>query len=92
MEGVIKKILPKGGYGFIQSEELPQDLFFHFSAVEWGITVFNNLVSGQKVTFEVTKWSKPGSKQAVNICLIEEGGEKKHKAAKKASDSWEDAE
>jgi cold shock CspA family protein len=33
LEGVIKKVLNKG-YGFIQSDELPEDLFFHFSAVE----------------------------------------------------------
>jgi len=46
-EGVIKKVLDKG-FGFITTMK-GKDLFFHSSAVQ-GID-FNQLISGQKVTY-----------------------------------------
>ncbi len=68
-EGVIKKIKDKW-FWFIQAEWLSEDLFFHFTAFEWGTDTFNSLKEWQKVSFQIWKGSKPGSKQAINIKLI----------------------
>jgi cold shock CspA family protein len=70
LEGVIKKVLNKW-FGFIQADWLPEDLFFHFTAFEWGTDTFNSLREWQKVSFEIWKGSKPGTKQAINIKLID---------------------
>lgn len=57
------------GFGFITPEEWGDDLFFHFSALEWGDLAFKKLEIGQKLQFEVINWRKAGTKQASNVTL-----------------------
>ena len=69
MLGTIKKKVMDKGFGFITPENGGEDLFFHFSAIEWGVNAFETVEIGQKVEFEVINGRKPGSKQANNITL-----------------------
>lgn len=71
MLGTIKNIKSQNGFGFISPENGGEDLFFHFSALEWGVNTFNSVEIWQKVEFEVIDGKKPGSKQASNITLAE---------------------
>lgn len=65
MTGTIKK-LNERGFGFIEQEGQPGDLFFHKSALV-GVT-FEELKEGDSVTFEVEA-AKPEGKgpSAVNV-------------------------
>lgn len=62
MTGTIKRLMDKG-YGFISSDELDKDIFFHSSAL---VDVeFNDLREGDKVTFETQETDK--GMNAVNV-------------------------
>jgi CspA family cold shock protein len=52
MTGTIKKKTDKG-FGFIESEEVEKDVFFHSSALK--DVTFDELREGDAVTFEVEK-------------------------------------
>lgn len=69
MKGFIKSIKAQNGFGFIIPKGWKEDLFFHFSALEWGIETFNKLEENQAVEFDVIDGKKPGTKQASNIKL-----------------------
>lgn len=62
MKGIIKKITDKG-FGFISSEGLGKDVFFHSNSLV-GVT-FDELREGDTVTFE-TEESQKGL-NAVNV-------------------------
>lgn len=70
MLGTIKKKVLDKGFGFISPENGGEDLFFHFSAIEGGVTWFESVEAGQKVEFDVINGRKPGTKQASNITLV----------------------
>ncbi len=55
MTGTIKRLMDKG-YGFISSDELEKDVFFHSTALK--DVEFNELQEGDKVTFEVKETDK----------------------------------
>jgi len=55
MTGTIKRLMDKG-YGFIASEEVDKDVFFHSSELV-GVE-FNELREGDRVTFEVKRTDK----------------------------------
>jgi CspA family cold shock protein len=62
MNGIIKKKTEKG-FGFIKSEGLDKDLFFHSNSVVG--TTFDELNEGDRVTFETE--DSPKGKNAVNV-------------------------
>lgn len=62
MTGVIKKITDKG-FGFISSEELGKDLFFHSNGLV-GVS-FDELREGDKVSFETEQ--SPKGLNAINV-------------------------
>ena len=62
MQGTIKRLMDQG-YGFIASDEVEKDLFFHSSALN-GVE-FNDLREGDKVTFETEETDK--GLNAVNV-------------------------
>ena len=61
--GIVKWFNDAKGFGFITPDEVGEDLFAHFSAIE--IDGFKTLKEGQKVTFEVV--TGPKGKQAAHI-------------------------
>ena len=62
MTGTIKKITDKG-FGFIASESLPKDLFFHSNSLV-GVT-FDELREGDAVSFDTE--DSPKGMNAVNV-------------------------
>ncbi len=54
------------GYGFIESDEVENDLFFHAKELSEDVD-FNSLQEGQAVTFEVEE--TPKGMNAVNVQL-----------------------
>ncbi len=64
MNGVIKKITDRG-FGFISSEELGKDLFFHSNALV-GVE-FTELREGAAVSFETEE--SPKGLNAINVQL-----------------------
>lgn len=65
MKGQIVTLKEKG-FGFIRSEELEDNLFFHASDLE--NAEFNSLEEGQEVEFEVSEGRDGKSKAAsVNV-------------------------
>ncbi len=63
-EGTIKRLTDKG-FGFIETADSDQDMFFHMSAVT-GIE-YDQLNEGQKVTFDVG--AGPKGPRAENVQL-----------------------
>lgn len=55
MTGTIKKLTDKG-FGFIVSDEMDKDIFFHSSELQ-GVT-FEDLREGDAVNFEIVKSDK----------------------------------
>jgi len=55
MQGTIKRLMDKG-YGFIASDEIEKDVFFH--STELVGCEFNDLQEGDKVTFETAETDK----------------------------------
>ncbi len=64
MNGVIKKLTDKG-FGFISSDSLGKDLFFHSNSLV-GVS-YNELHEGDQVTFESEE--SPKGLNAVNVKL-----------------------
>ena len=62
MKGTIKKLTEKG-FGFISSESLEKDIFFHMNSLV-GIT-FEELREGDAVSFETEE--SPKGLNAVNV-------------------------
>ena len=62
MTGTIKRKMPKG-FGFISSEELDKDVFFHSSALV--DVAFDDIQEGDTVTFETQETDK--GLNAVNV-------------------------
>ncbi len=62
MNGVIKKKTEKG-FGFIKSEGLDKDLFFHSNSVVG--TTYDELNEGDNVTFETE--DTPKGRNAVSV-------------------------
>ncbi len=56
MTGTIKKLISDKGFGFIASDELEKDVFFHSSELQ-GVE-FPELQEGDAVTFEVQESDK----------------------------------
>ena len=67
MKGTIKVL--KQGFGFIQSEESENDVFFHANNLE-GVD-FDSLNEGETLEFEVGE-GKNGKEQAINITLVQD--------------------
>jgi CspA family cold shock protein len=63
-QGIIKKIVPDKGYGFIRGDN--GELFFHRSAVKEG--TFDDLREGQQVEF--TEGEGPKGPRAENVRCI----------------------
>lgn len=55
--GKITKIIQKDGYGFIRTPELPRDVFLHAKNCVLG-TIFDSLMEGQEVAFDVKETPK----------------------------------
>jgi CspA family cold shock protein len=55
-EGTVKWFDNRKGYGFIQSEEHPQDIFVHYSVVD--MEGFKTLEEGERVSFEILQGDK----------------------------------
>ncbi len=62
MKGVIKKLTDKG-FGFISTDSMPKDLFFHSNSLV-GVA-FNDLREGDAVTFETEQ--SPKGMNATNV-------------------------
>jgi len=56
MTGTIKKLISDKGFGFIASDELEKEVFFHSSELQ-GVE-YNELREGDAVTFEVQESDK----------------------------------
>lgn len=67
MRGTIKVL--KEGFGFIKSEETPNDIFFHANNLE-GVE-FNDLTEGATLEFEIWE-GKNGKEQAINVTLVQD--------------------
>ncbi|MEK7615730.1 MAG: cold shock domain-containing protein [Patescibacteria group bacterium] len=67
MTGTIKKLVTDKGFGFIASEELPKDVFFHSNSCV-GVT-FDELKEGETVTFETA--DSPKGLNAVNVQRVQ---------------------
>ncbi len=65
MEGKIRRLIRRKGFGFITAED-GKDVFFHRSALQ-GIR-FDTLKEGDKVKFDLTRGLR--GPQAVNVSLI----------------------
>ena len=65
MNGTVKKFDNDRGFGFINTEN--GDLFFHISAVEFGLKI----AAGDSVAFDVVPDAKSGRNKAVNVKLAE---------------------
>ncbi len=63
-EGTIKRITDRG-FGFIQTQDGGEDMFFHMSSCN-GVE-FDNLTEGQRVSFEVGQG--PKGPRAENVRL-----------------------
>lgn len=66
MTGVIKKLTDKG-YGFIASEEMGKDLFFHSKSLV-GVA-YEDLREGDKVSFESEQ--SPKGLNAINVKRVD---------------------
>lgn len=64
MKGVIKKWITGRNYGFIETDEVDQDVFVHGSAVDSE----EKLSEGQEITFEVEESAK--GPKAKNVKLV----------------------
>lgn len=65
MKGTIKVLL--AGFGFIEGEELNENMFFHANNLE-GVA-FDDLEVGNELEFEVGE-GKNGKEQATNVTLV----------------------
>ncbi len=65
MKGTIKVL--KEGFGFIQSDETENDVFFHMNNLEW--VKFEELNPWDEVNFEIGEW-KNWRQQWLNVSLV----------------------
>lgn len=65
MKGTIKVI--KNGFGFIKSDEVENDVFFHANNLE-GVE-FNDLAEWNTLDFEIGEGNN-GKQQAINVKLV----------------------
>jgi CspA family cold shock protein len=65
MKGTIKVLL--AGFGFIESESLEENIFFHANNLE-GVA-FDDLEVGNELEFEMGE-GKNGKQQAINVTLV----------------------
>jgi CspA family cold shock protein len=63
-KGTIKRLIFDRGFGFIQTEEQEEDLFFHRNELQ--DVQFSDLIEGQEVEFEIAK-GRNGRQQAVKV-------------------------
>ena len=63
--GAVKWFNAQKGFGFIQPDDGGTDVFVHISAVERA--GLQNLVEGQKVSFELTADHRSGKMSADNL-------------------------
>ena len=56
MQGTVKWFNNSKGYGFIVSDEIPNDIFVHYSVIEGD--GYKSLSEGEAVEFEVTEGPK----------------------------------
>jgi len=66
MKGEVKRIMDYRGYGFISSDDIDGDIFFHYTELK-NIN-FNELKVGHEVEFEIRE--DPRGPQAENIMVI----------------------
>jgi len=66
MKGIIKVL--KEGFGFIKSDEVESDVFFHANNLD---VDFNSLNEGDTLEFEIGE-GKNGKDQAINVSLVQE--------------------
>lgn len=71
--GTVKFFKSDKGFGFITPEEGDADVFVHISAVER--SGLSSLESGQRISFETEPDRRGKGPKAVNLQMIEEGGE-----------------
>jgi len=64
--GVVKWFNDKKGYGFISCEEIRNDIFVHYSAINQ--EGFKTLMQGQKVQFEMGQ--NPKGARAANVTVV----------------------
>jgi CspA family cold shock protein len=64
-KGTIRTLVKERGYGFINTEEGGEDLFFHRNDLQ-GVA-YESLTEGQEVEFEVTRTAK--GQNAANVRL-----------------------
>ena len=63
--GTVKWFNTTKGFGFIQPDQGGTDVFVHVSAVER--SGMNNIVEGQKLSYEVVRDTKSGKMAAENL-------------------------
>jgi len=56
LQGTVKWFNSSKGYGFIKSDEIPDDVFVHYSVIEG--EGYKSLNEGESVQFEVTEGPK----------------------------------
>jgi CspA family cold shock protein len=61
--GTVKSFSEKKGYGFITPEEVGEDLFVHYSAIEG--SGYRSLKEGERVSYEPARGRK--GEQAANV-------------------------
>jgi CspA family cold shock protein len=71
-KGTIKRLIFDRGFGFIQTEEQEEDLFFHRNELQ--DAQFSDLREGQEVEFEIAK-GRNGRQQAVKVKPAQPKGE-----------------
>jgi len=66
VEGIVKWFNDSRGYGFVyESEDLPEEFFVHFSAIE--MDGFKTLTEGQKVSFTLVQTDKGVQASSVQL-------------------------
>ena len=66
--GIVKWFNEQKGFGFIQPDNGPKDIFVHISAVERA--GLRTLKEGQKVQFEVVTDKRTGRSSAGNLTTV----------------------
>jgi CspA family cold shock protein len=66
MQGTVKFFHDGDGYGFIETEEMDDDVFFHTSELPEGV---NELEEGDEVEFEQEEGDR--GPKATNVTLVE---------------------